>query len=1012
MLATLGMTEAAKIAARARQMPFANPEDLSGMPGLPSNLFRDNQFAITAATPQVLNFQTLPPTSPVAPEAGAAPELNFFSEPRIQLYPARLLAGPSIGNIFAGIGGNLGTALPVLQQYPTPAQLGNFTYAAWAGNTSLTAWGNSTTTNLTRAWPMSFVHFTDPHFPQRLGIPGNVTGSYSGTTNVPLFNADTEEYALGTLIARYLSGRNAANATVSWPGFAGASPDAHLGTKYNARQLDSITLQILDTLRRGAFTDFMGNFTVPTYLPKGWLSGEPVMGLSRGPVLTEVLLVVETSPDSVPGTGGPKFRVNELTLEFYVPQGFGSTPIQGSMMNQFAMGDGIGNIASIDWRQYFNNPEARGRLGPDADAGTAGYQSWWDNMWTVANQFGNSCVDFRGASKGTTTAPLPDPDQAKATTINRPIISSGTHAGKRQAGGQHSAASEGTSLLQVYNADGGVTGNNRGMLNRVMESSANPFAQTWYPGEWKTVTIRKDTNFVDMGAGTLGIKMRGGLSFWINTRRPNNTNDNARWTLLEAVPMDSLGGVPWVDGTDVGTATQSAVVGRLKKAALRFPDHTHVAVTSSPKLLYYHWYVRDPLVNKFPGDWIASFSLNSIPVEWTPGAPPPDWTNPAKADPRALAWLHLDPTGTVRRTQRYPSVGMLSQIRTGIIPDDLSADLTLQKGAPFRTLNLAPSTDPSQTNPKTGVSYPDWAMLDLFTVPALNNFDQNGAGQRLVSFTHAGGTHGRINANARIEPFAGNLTRLEPLQAAFKGLSVNPPLLTNGTLDWSAATWVDHQQIASAIRDYQTSLGRPLVMPAELCNVPAIASYTTTITVNGTTVHPRNDLVTQALGHFTTRSTRYTAFIVAQTLDPETGAFVDEVRRKSVIRAGLDLGTDGVAGNTASPGIDGLVGTPDDPVDPMTHPLLTAPLLDHVTNTPLWSLALPRPTLAPEISAGLPVLEVGNLDPGQMYRITTSPDLGSWSPWTAFTANATTAQFPFTVDPDPRQFFRVEWTIE
>ena len=123
------------------------------------------------------------------------------------------------------------------------------------------------------------------------------------------------------MISRYLSGLKPGNLPVSWPGFPGSTLGANLGTKYNARQIDSITVQILDTMRRGAFTDLMGNFTVPTYLPKGWRSGQPVMGIGRGPVLTEVLLAVETSPD--PGTGAvPQFRVNQLTLEFYLPEGF------------------------------------------------------------------------------------------------------------------------------------------------------------------------------------------------------------------------------------------------------------------------------------------------------------------------------------------------------------------------------------------------------------------------------------------------------------------------------------------------------------------------------------------------------------------------------------------------------------------------------------------------------------------------------------------------------------------
>ncbi len=932
----------ANLTARARQLPFLEPRGMLALSGGNASVYEENKFGLT--------------------HYSRSPELNFFGEPKIMLFPARI-NGAETQSYLVGLGGSPGIPLAALQQYPTTSQLGNFSYKAWAGNLSSTAWGNSTSVNLSREWPSRFVQkssFSEGWFSQRIGITSEILGGYDTTRVVPLFDSATENYALGALIAQYISGRNSANSSVSWPGFQGAAAGANLGSKYNARQVDSIALQILDIMQKGVLTELpqTGNTVVPSFLPKGWLSGEPVMGISRGPLLSEVLLEVETTPDTG-GGDGPRFRVNQLTLEFYFPEGVGPSQISSSFFGQFALGDGITITGNTYWRQYFNNPEARGQMGPDADPGTIGYQSWWDNMWSVVNDLGNTCVDLRGAPKGNATAPLKDPDQTKASNINRPIITGNTsdpNYGKRQAGGQHSFAPEGTSLLQVYNPDPATpTDNvqNRAMLIRV---NGSPFAQDWRPGQWKTVTIRKNTNFVDMGADTFGITMSGGLSFWLSGRRPNS-NDNSRWTLWEAVPLDSLGGVPWVDGTDISSPTNATIANRLKLATLQFPQHEPIDVSSNSQIVYYHWYVRDPMVNKFPGDWISSWSLSSMPGNATLGAPPSGWTNPATSDNRALAWSALDPSGTVRRTQRLPSVGVLSRIRTGIIPDNLSANLTEQKGVPFRTLNFAPSTDASQTNPGTGISYPDWALLDLFTVPGVANIGQTSVGQRFTNFTSGGATAGRINPNSVIVPFS-TVTRNTTLAAAFKSLSTDATILTNnatlnGTTDWNAGASVNETSIAAAIDDYirkppaMGGLGRPLAVAGELANVPAIANYTNSLSVtlsNGTavTVRSRNDLLMQSIGHFNTQSNTFSVWAVSQSISKvrsntnydqvEIGdRKIGESRMRFIVERYLDLGTDDFAGNKVAPGPDGQPGTLDDVKDPQLHPRLTFPLTGNNT---------------------------------------------------------------------------------
>jgi hypothetical protein len=51
-----------------------------------------------------------------------------------------------------------------------------------------------------------------------------------------------------------------------------------------------------------------------------------------------------------------------------------------------------------------------------------------------------------------------------------------------------------------------------------------------------------------------------------------------------------------------------------------------------------------------------------------------------------------------------------------------------------------------------------------------------------------------------------------------------------------------------------------------------------------------------------------------------------ESKLKVVVERVLNYGVDGVPGNAQAPGPDGIVGTPDDPVDPIYNPAMTYPL--------------------------------------------------------------------------------------
>jgi len=244
-------------------------------------------------------------------------------------------------------------------------------------------------------------------------------------------------------------------------------------------------------------------------------------------------------------------------------------------------------------------------------------------------------------------------------------------------------------------------------------------------------------------------------------------------------------------------------------------------------------------------------------------------------------------------------------------------------------LNFSPSTDSSQQT-DGGTSYPDWAMLDLFTVPAsLQPVASPMPGP--VHFTWGGATSGRLNANLPVLPFS-SVSRLVPLQSLFKGIQVSNSYDDAGA---PVVATVDEAELAAAVQEYLTQLDRPLMMPAEICNVPEVASWLYEGVPAG--ARSRNDLVRQILGNLTTRSNTFSIWAAGQVIrkirrNTQYGIWEDgdlvagESRMQIVVERVLDDGADGVPGNSQDPGADGIVGTPDDPVDTLYHPAMVYPL--------------------------------------------------------------------------------------
>jgi hypothetical protein len=121
-------------------------------------------------------------------------------------------------------------------------------------------------------------------------------------------------------------------------------------------------------------------------------------------------------------------------------------------------------------------------------------------------------------------------------------------------------------------------------------------------------------------------------------------------------------------------------------------------------------------------------------------------------------------------------------------------------GIPWRTLRLQPNNYPGTTNsdgiyvPSGTVYPPDWAFMDLFTVPADVPPDVTGKpSPKKIYSPHSTATGGRVNMNAKPEPF--NLDRVDPLAAVFEGATFDATDLTKKLSNASART------IAQAVYD-------------------------------------------------------------------------------------------------------------------------------------------------------------------------------------------------------------------
>jgi len=339
--------------------------------------------------------------------------------------------------------------------------------------------------------------------------------------------------------------------------------------------------------------------------------------------------------------------------------------------------------------------------------------------------------------------------------------------------------------------------------------------------------------------------------------------------------------------------------------------------------------------------------------------------------------VYLGGTGrlvNLSRQKSFPSVGHLQYVRTGAMPDNPNAQSgdADYAGMPFRCLNFGPA------NTQGGI--PDWALLDLLMVPNAiwsvpsSRFAYPGISvaqtnrPEMIQLTYGGASSGKINLNgAVLWPWAEanpNFVRPMPLAAQFNGLrynqdgkvsrTVNQTRTITATNSWNVLNGSAAKTLAGAIAAYLRTNG-PLALSGQISDIPAVNAYGAQIptTLNGETLLPpntgfygpgipspdgfnrtRNDIVSQSIGNLTVQGNVFAVWVTGQSIrksatsdpalyEPAKGDRVAaQSRLRFLVERKLDPGVDGVYGN-ATPGgegLDGVVGSPDDLLNPLTHP--------------------------------------------------------------------------------------------
>jgi len=933
---TNGKVPSQEIVQIARTRGFHSPREILSATNVTPAVYTNNVFALTAYS--------------------RSPDLNIFGQPKMALIP--ILGAPeehSTNMVINGI-----TLRPLQEIYPTPSQLPGYKVVNPVNLLGVPRPPSEIFVEPEpRSWPLAF---RAEQSRQTLGRGNDFGQGYW------FYTLENYCYINGQMLANYLAGTNAAGQPVKWPPLP-LSSSAGFAGKYTRRQIDSIVAQIVSlgskaisadypyplssdypginvtppsedvkiTGGGGVFEQKGCRYNVSPYILPGWLSRQWVIGMGRAPKVNRVLLKFATFGSQ--GTLGqtnytPPRLQTDIWVESWLPAAYmggeAAIPPEG-LPRLFGTALNVGALNCSDMIRASTKPAALG--------------SYWANQM-LTNTIPD--IDFNANPPD-----RDDPDQTLAAQYHDPyalrINGDGTRSPPYQGTGQKNG--EFSSPLLMSSLQSQVEG------------------KEWAPGELRCVRNRfgEVGNYtVPMRTGADGtiLKIQGGISVrgqifygWFSDPDPVPLEAIRGPNPPDVGTTEMLTGEPWSSAAVPGGPLNTL---RDRHIASVIPVNVEIQVPNggglSGPIKYVYARTADPLVNKFPGDWkvfpappptssmhwdtatASQFSTyDEFAVNFRAELTDPDSYWMPQADCAVSTKAELASQTLIPRSARMPNVGYLQYVRTGIIPDDESVPYQDQHGTPFRLLSFAPSTDTvnQKTTLGTSAAYPDWAMLDLLYVPStLTPFGGSYQASTNLNYrgTFGGATSGRINPNGAViyttdvnNPQAG-VTRTLPLQAVFQGVKYNETLTGSSGINasFTGGADVNASGVAQAVADYIRNNG-PLRMPSEICNIPEIANHRAP---NNPT---RNDLVRQIVGSLATQGNVFSVWTVGQAIQKKPSNIdyaefqsgdnvLAEVRLHFVVERYLDPGSDGVYGNSANLGTDGVVGSLDDPKDDINHP--------------------------------------------------------------------------------------------
>ena len=955
ILSTLGTNDIKAISAAAISNQFT---DISEVGRLNTNYLaavRSNAFFLT--------------------EYSRSPEFNIFNEPRF--YLAMVWAGNRASNGTTGIG-NMGTPtnyiggsilVPRRNSIPSGTYTNRLnldyrhsaiviyepvTNTAFPARFLYPAPLQLTNTNRASFWPyIPTIECDSSPGPGDSGYIASTAkistalGTQSNNFAFSTYNS-MERFNAAFGIAKYFVGTNANNQAVTWP-----FSQANFSSKYSTRQIDSIVVQSLDMAQMPIFGLYQ---RAPLFAPYGILGSQPVIGLGNGPKLMEVMYrftfssLYDSSMNIIGGTLRPELWSKGYTPCHYlnpITPGMATPCTQLNGMTYFGTG-GSGsffqwadypllnwNNRTDNWRgwTYTNNTALQAYPGgatfypnasvvnPSLSTNTSNpYGSFWgDSLLQAADQNGDSAgVDFM---QNPNDRADPDPRASRYRKPDTNGIVWGTGAGN-STGPRGFAWHQNTDFMADIP---GLTD-----IGNVATQVAGFYFTHGNAGARSTMSTR---DYLTNGIPRItSITMQGGWTYRLSFYGHRG--------IYQAIPLASLAGT-------MSGATTALISTNLPSSSAVVPFPVGVTINAATPTRCVSFSVADPFVNTMPGDWSNNVSTGTTLPPNNLGVPAASqglggsygksFTNttnhnvrsvdmasmwapiPNVEYPRSLA-SSTKTTNNIPNSLSFPSVGTLQYIRAKMMPPDDSGNI--DRGQPFRCLSFAGASDTTQS----GV--PDWAILDLLTVPQAvyetPGRPSVGSMNSVINLTYGGATTGKLNPNgSALFPWVTNSTnyiRPQPLAAVFTDLRYN----LDGTTNFTALTTNLASALASQVATYIAANG-PLSMAGQICDIPAINAY-------GATVNPtRNDIVSQSIGLLETRSSVFSVWVAAQSTAKkpantsygsfETGDIVQaEKRYRFTVERYLDLGVDGVPGNANSPGPDNVVGTLDDTVDATYNP--------------------------------------------------------------------------------------------